>query len=123
MNQTPQSNSEILAAIANQKGIPVEDVTIADTEQFMLDMLGTVKITLPKKKLLTSHQLAKLLLKQPNLPIVTHAHHHTTAHDDTIRVGLLKTYAGERVVIGNFNPDGSFITDANKQLKEVYTKR
>lgn len=62
-----------------------------------------------------SHDLAKLLLEQPNLPIATHANNHTYMSEtdrDThgsVKVGLLETYGGRHIVIGNF-----FHMDINK---------
>lgn len=55
-----------------------------------------------------SHDLARLLLELPNLPIATHAHNHTFssigdrfAHGDC-KVGLLAHYSGDHIIIGDF---------------------
>lgn len=56
-----------------------------------------------------SHDLARLLLEQPNLPIATHANNHTymsktdRRSHGSVCVGLLHTYGGEHIVIGNFS--------------------
>lgn len=55
-----------------------------------------------------SHDLARLLLEQPDLPIATHANNHTymskadAGSHGSVRVGLLHTYGGEHIIIGNF---------------------
>ena len=57
---------------------------------------------------MTSHELAKILLANDDLPIATHANNHTYASGesricDCTRVGKLKHYAGEHIIIGNMN--------------------
>ena len=58
---------------------------------------------------MNSHDLAKLLLTLPDLPIATHANNHTYASGgDTrshgpLKVGLLKHYSGEHIVLGNIS--------------------
>lgn len=52
---------------------------------------------------MTSHELAKLLLEHPDMPIATHANNHTASYDQTFRVGIMKSYLGEGILIGNFS--------------------
>jgi hypothetical protein len=58
---------------------------------------------------MTSHELANLLLTLPDLPVATHAHNHTymSAADSRshgpLKVGLLETYAGRHIVLGDIN--------------------
>lgn len=69
-----------------------------------------------------SHDLAKLLLTLPNLPVATHAHNHTySSHGDAgshgkLKVGLLKHYSGDHIVIGdisklNINKPNWYVTE------------
>lgn len=51
---------------------------------------------------MTSHQLARILLSEPDLPVATHADNNT-AHRDEIRVGILHQNDGDRIVIGNMS--------------------
>ncbi|MEE8115147.1 MAG: hypothetical protein V3T23_12435 [Nitrososphaerales archaeon] len=56
---------------------------------------------------MNSHDLAKILLEAPNLPVATHANNHTASHKN-IKVGLLKSSGGkagtaDSVVIGNMS--------------------
>jgi len=54
-----------------------------------------------------SHDLAKILLEAPNLPIATHAHNHTymsvtnEVSHGRCKVGLLHTYGGDHIVVGD----------------------
>ncbi len=48
-----------------------------------------------------AHDLAKILLDGPNLPIATHANNHT-ASNCRIRVCTIKTANTESIGIGNF---------------------
>lgn len=56
-----------------------------------------------------SHELAHLLLTLPDLPVATHAHNHTysgggdAGSHGPLKVGLLKHYSGEHIVIGNIS--------------------
>lgn len=55
-----------------------------------------------------SHELARILLENPNLPIATHANNHTYMSENDkythgmLKVGILETYKGKHIVIGNF---------------------
>lgn len=88
---------------------------------------------------MNAHDLAKLLLDGPNLPIATHTHSHTymsAAHAGShgpLKVGLLESYAGQHIVIGNImrrqiNPPNEWISkmlhgDAPEQFSDwVVTK-
>lgn len=53
-----------------------------------------------------SHELAKILLENENLPIATHANNHTYAGrsdvlSDHCTVAILHHYMGEHIIIGN----------------------
>ncbi len=54
---------------------------------------------------MTSHELARLLLTMPDLPVATHAHGHTYLSDDQaashgrIAIGV---YRGKHIGIGDF---------------------
>lgn len=56
-----------------------------------------------------SHELARLLLTFPDLPVATHAHNHTykSAIDlhshGPLKVGLLHTYGGDHIAIGDIS--------------------
>jgi len=71
---------------------------------------------------MNSHDLAKILLKLPNLPIATHAHNNTymsktnARSHGPLKIALLKTYGGDHIVIGdisikNINPPNWYITN------------
>lgn len=57
-------------------------------------------------ELMTSHQLARLLLSFPDLPVATHSHNRTAiphpSYSEELKVGVLTHHYGEYVVIGNF---------------------
>jgi hypothetical protein len=70
---------------------------------------------------MTAHELAKMLLSVPDLPVATHANNHTymSGADElshgTLKVGVLETYGGQHIVIGNIskrniNPPNWFVT-------------
>jgi hypothetical protein len=56
-----------------------------------------------------SHELAAILLASPNLPIATHANNHTymssvdAVSHGTLKVGLLHTYGGNHIVVGDIS--------------------
>jgi catabolite regulation protein CreA len=56
-----------------------------------------------------SHDLAKILLDSPNLPIATHAKNHTymsgidAESHGVCKVGLLHTYGGDHIIVGNIS--------------------
>jgi len=58
---------------------------------------------------MNSHDLARLLLTLPDLPVATHAHNHTYASGGDggthgpLKVGLLKHYSGDHIVVGNIS--------------------
>jgi len=58
---------------------------------------------------MNSHELAKLLLTLPDLPVATHANNHTYKSGNDVnshgqlKVGLLETYGGQHIVIGNMS--------------------
>lgn len=58
---------------------------------------------------MNSHELARLLLTLPDLPVATHAHNHTYASlEDAgshgpLKVGLLEHCAGQHIVIGDIS--------------------
>lgn len=55
---------------------------------------------------MNSHELANLLLAFPDRPVATHANNHTYmsgGDTDVLKVGLLKHYSGEHIVIGNIS--------------------
>lgn len=52
---------------------------------------------------MTSHELAHILLAQPDLPIATHANNHTASIEDRMRVGFLHSWRGDAILIGNFS--------------------
>lgn len=69
-----------------------------------------------------SHELARLLLKNENLPIATHANNHTnkSEHGGSCSIGLMENEFARYIIIGNIgrgqiNSDGSFI----KIIQEV----
>lgn len=65
-----------------------------------------------------SHDLARLLLTLPDLPVATHANNHTAADAPSrTNVALLEHYAGQFIIIGNFgkrmlNPPNWHISEA-----------
>lgn len=53
-----------------------------------------------------SHELARLLLELPDLPVATHALNNTWAdgeRTDSMRVGLLSHYAGDHIIVGDIS--------------------
>lgn len=53
---------------------------------------------------MTSHDLARLLLTLPDLPVATHANNHTYMsglRGAPLKVGRLHTYGGDHIVLGN----------------------
>lgn len=70
---------------------------------------------------MTSHDLAKILLANEDLPIATHANNHTYASksdviSDHCKVAILEHYTGRHIIIGNFsrkelNGQNEYITD------------
>jgi hypothetical protein len=58
---------------------------------------------------MNSHDLARVLLAAPNLPVATHAmnHEYLSAADGMshgpLMVGILESYAGRHILIGNFH--------------------
>lgn len=71
-----------------------------------------------------SHELAKLLLTLPDLPIATQAMNHTyaslgdTFSHGSLKVGLLKHYSGEHIVIGDISKKN--INKPNWYITEMY---
>lgn len=71
---------------------------------------------------MTSHELAKLLLELPNLPVATEANNHEymsgidgRSHG-ALKVGRLHTYGGDHIIIGNIgrralNPPNWYVTE------------
>ena len=58
---------------------------------------------------MNSHDLARLLLTLPDLPVATHAHNHTymsgfdgSSHGP-MKIGRLHTYGGDHIVIGDIS--------------------
>lgn len=66
---------------------------------------------------MTSHELARLLLTLPDLPVATHADNHT-AIDDTLDVCHLETYAGPQILIGN--PSRKLLNPPNWYITKIY---
>lgn len=71
---------------------------------------------------MNSHELAKILLSLPDLPVATHANNHTYASygdrgsHGPLKVGLLKHYSGDHIVIGdiskrNINKPNWYVTE------------
>ena len=60
---------------------------------------------------MNSHDLARLLLSLPDLPVATHALNHTYCSSESadaithgkLKVGRLKHYVGDHVVIGDIS--------------------
>lgn len=77
---------------------------------------------------MNSHELARLLLTMPDLPIATHANDHVFTSGNNkgaLKIGLLKHYAGEHVIVGdisrtNLNRPNWYIT---KMLHGMAAKR
>jgi len=70
---------------------------------------------------MTTHELARLLLSLPDLPVATYANHHVymsgldQRSHGPLKVGLLETYGGQHIVIGNIprmnlNPPNWYIS-------------
>jgi hypothetical protein len=68
---------------------------------------------------MNTHELARLLLTLPDLPVATHANNHTYASKSdsgSVLVGLLHHYCGDHIIIGNpskkdLNHPNYYITD------------
>lgn len=71
---------------------------------------------------MTSHELAKILLENDDLPIAVFANNHTyssksdSCSHGTLKVGRLYHYSGEHIIIGNvykkdINNPNWYITD------------
>lgn len=67
-----------------------------------------------------SHTLAKLLLTLPNLPVTTHAMGHDTLPSNKYHVGLMTSYEGQSIHIGNFSKDDLDLNPPNWSLDKVY---
>lgn len=58
---------------------------------------------------MNSHELANLLLSAPDLPVACHALNHTymsglhSSSHGPLKIGLLETYGGQHIVIGNIS--------------------
>ena len=58
---------------------------------------------------MNSHELARILLEQPDMPVATHSNNHTySSKGDActhgkLKIGLLKHYSGDHIVIGNIS--------------------
>lgn len=58
---------------------------------------------------MTSHELAKVLLANPDLPVATHAKNHTYIDSvdktkfSSLKVGLLESYGGQHIIIGDMS--------------------
>lgn len=58
---------------------------------------------------MTSHELARLLLTFPDLPVATHANNHTYMSEldknshGPLKIGLLETYGGQHIIVGNIS--------------------
>lgn len=52
---------------------------------------------------MNSHELARILLQQPDMPIATHANNHTALMKDAMRIGFLHSWQGDGILIGNFS--------------------
>jgi hypothetical protein len=57
--------------------------------------------------LMKSHDLAKILLENPNLPIATFANNHDYASGSTkwddLKIGFFKHYSGKHIIVGNIS--------------------
>jgi len=73
---------------------------------------------------LSSHELARLLLELPDLPVAVHANNATysSASDGKshgeLNICLLSHYAGEHIVIGNISKRN--INGLNWRVKEMF---
>jgi hypothetical protein len=69
---------------------------------------------------LSSHDLARLLLTLPDLPVATHANNHTFTSDPDheAKVGHLHTYRGDQIVIGNISKRN--VNAPNEYITEMY---
>lgn len=57
-----------------------------------------------KEAPMNAHELAKILLDGPDLPIATHANNHTADGDNTMRVTVMRVFGGDaNVCIGNLS--------------------
>jgi hypothetical protein len=76
--------------------------------------------TLRRMTTMTSHELARLLLTLPDLPVATHANNHT-ARCDSPAWGLLKVgrLNRDQIIVGNFSRKR--INYPNDHIVEVYT--
>jgi len=77
-----------------------------------------------RKNKVNSHELAKLLLTLPNLPVATHAKNNTYSSGGDVgshgplKVGLLKHYSGDHIVIGDISKRN--INKPNWYVTEMY---
>lgn len=70
---------------------------------------------------MNSHDLARLLLTLPDLPVATHANNHTyldRLDGRELGVGLLYTYGGDHIIVGNISKRN--INKPNWYVKEMY---
>lgn len=69
----------------------------------------------------SSHELAKLLLSLPDMPIATHANNHTFISSTVgcgFKIGRLETHDGPHIVIGNISKLN--INKPNWYISEMY---
>ena len=69
----------------------------------------------------SSHELAKLLLSLPNMPIATHANNHTFMSNGDqcgFKIGRLESSFGPHIVIGNISKLN--INKPNWWISEMY---
>lgn len=64
----------------------------------------------------SSHDLARLLLSVPDMPVSTHANNHTSA-GESFKVGLMQSRHGQSILIGNFSR--KHINHPNEYVTEV----
>ncbi len=70
-----------------------------------------------------SHELAKILLENPNLPIATHALNHTycskgdSESHGPLKIGILSHYSGEHLIIGDISRND--INSINCEIKKI----
>lgn len=50
---------------------------------------------------MTSHELARILLAEPDLPVATHASNHEAW--EPMRVAVMHHYTGNHIIIGNMS--------------------
>ncbi len=73
---------------------------------------------------MTSHELAKLLLCMPDLPVATHADNHTYAvaadaqSHGPLKIGRLVHWAGDHLIIGNISKRN--LSGPNYFVSEMY---